>query len=57
MQNIVLEVGYFEELVKKATLFEVVCGLHANGKVYLVGDVIEAVKGGKGDGPSDCSES
>lgn len=57
MQNIVVEVGYFEELVKKATLFEVVCGLHANGKSYLIGDVIEAVKGGKDDGASDHSES
>lgn len=57
MQNIVLEVGYFEELVKKATLFEVVCALVEDGKGYLVGDIVTALKGGKGDGPSDCSES
>ena len=57
MQNIVVEVGYFEELVKKATLFEVVCGLYANGNSYVVGEVIKAAKGGKDDGLSDCSES
>lgn len=57
MQTIVLEVGCFEELVKKATLFDVVCGLHANGKSFMADDVIKAVKGGSEGGPSDCSES
>lgn len=57
MQTIVVDVGYFAELIKKATLFEVVCGLHANGKSFMADDVIKVVKGGGDGGPSDCSES
>lgn len=57
MNNTVIPLEHYGDIVKKAVLFDVICGLHANGKSYLIGDVIESVKGGKDDGSPNHSES
>lgn len=58
MGNIVVSADYFKELVEKATVYDVICGLYANGKSFAVDEVIKAVKGGRDDGrSSDCKES
>ena len=47
----------YEELVKKVAVFDIICALVEDGKGYLVGDIVSALKGGGEDGPSDCAES
>ena len=47
----------YEELVKKAAVFDIICSLVEYGKGYLVGDIVTALNGGSEDGPSDCAES
>lgn len=57
MNNTVIPFEHYGDIVKKAVLFDVICELHANGKSFVVDEVIKAAKGGKDDGPSCCAES
>lgn len=52
------KVSNYEDLVKKAAMFDLVCKLcESDSTKYLVFDIVYAVKEGLDGGPSDCAES